>query len=90
MHSAAGGYTSVITLSVGSVPVDQALNENGSRIEAWLAWVDWSSALVTVTAPVIVLPRNVRRTPRRRSRHSTMIVAVKLRIILPTAFTLQG
>ena len=40
VHSAAGGYISVITLSVGSVPVDQTLNDDGSRIKAWFPGVD--------------------------------------------------
>ena len=34
VYSAAGGHVSVITLSVGSVPVDQPLYDNGSRVEA--------------------------------------------------------
>ena len=34
VHSAAGGYVSVITLSVGSVPVDQTLNDDGSCVKA--------------------------------------------------------
>ena len=59
MHSAAGGYISVITLSMGSVPVDQTLNDDGSRIKAWFSGVDWNSSPATVRASVIVLPRHI-------------------------------
>ena len=90
MHSAATWTISARVFSVCFVPVDQALNKNGSRIEAWLSWVDWSSAFITVMPFVIVLSRHVRRTPRRRCRHWTTIVMVELTIILPTVFMSQG
>ena len=59
MHSAAGGYISIITLSVGSVPVDQTLNDDGSRIKAWFSGVDWNSSPATVLASVILLSRHI-------------------------------
>ena len=59
VHSAGGGYISVITLSMGSVPVDQTLNDNGSCIKAWFSGVDWNSSPATVLAPVILLPRHI-------------------------------
>ena len=40
VHSAAGGYISVITLSMGSILVDQTLNDDGSHIKAWFPGVD--------------------------------------------------
>ena len=52
MHSAAGGYISIITLSVGSVPVEQTLNDDGSRIKAWFPGVDWNPSPNTMRAPV--------------------------------------
>ena len=59
VHSAAGGYISVITLSVGSVPVDQTLNDDGSRIKAWYPGVDWNPSHATVLASVILLSRHI-------------------------------
>ena len=59
MHSAAGGYISVITLSVGSVPVDQTLNDDGSRIKAWFPGVDWNPSPTTVLASIILLSRHI-------------------------------
>ena len=59
VHSAAGGYISVITLSVGSVPVDQTLNDDGSRIKAWFPGVDWNPSPATVLASVILLSRHI-------------------------------
>ena len=59
VHSAAGGYISVITLSVGSVPVNQTLNDDGSRIKAWFPGVDWNPSHNTVMASVILLSRRV-------------------------------
>ena len=82
MQSAATRMIPAKVFSMCYVPVDQALDENGSRIEAWLPWVDWNSALVPVAAPVIVLPRHVRRTPRRRRGYSTTVIATESVIIL--------
>ena len=59
VHSAAGGYISVITLSVGSVPVDQTLNDDGSRIKAWFSGVDWNPSPATMLASIILLSRRV-------------------------------
>ena len=59
MHSAAGGYISIVTFSVSSVPVDQTLNDDGSRIKAWFPGVDWNSSPATVLASVILLPRHI-------------------------------
>ena len=82
VHSAAGGYISVITLSVGSIPVDQTLNDDGSRIKAWFPGVDWNSSPATVLASVILLPRHIGSTPPGRSGHSTSIVVIDSVIIL--------
>ena len=59
VHSAAGGYISVITLSMGSVPVDQTLNDDGSCIKAWFSGVDWNSSPATVLASVVLLSRHI-------------------------------
>ena len=59
VHSAAGGYISVITLSMGSVLVDQTLNDDGSRVKAWFSRVDWNSSPAIVLASVILLPRHI-------------------------------
>ena len=59
MHSAAGGYIFVVTLSVGSVSVDQTLNDDGSRIKAWFPGVDWNSSPATVLASIILLSRHI-------------------------------
>ena len=59
MHSAAGGCISVVTLSVGSIPVDQALNDDGSRIKAWFSGVDWNPSPATVLASIILLSRYI-------------------------------
>ena len=59
VHSAAGGYVSVITLSVDSVPVDQTLNDDESRVKAWFSRVDWNSSAATVLASVILLSRHI-------------------------------
>ena len=40
MYSTARGYISVECASMGSVPVDQPLHDNGSRVEAWLSGVN--------------------------------------------------
>ena len=63
MHSATGGYISVITLSVGSVPVDQTLNGDGSRIKAWFPGVDRNPSLATVLASIILPSRHIGPTP---------------------------
>src|SRR4051794_38593314 len=62
MNPAAGGNVSVMAFSVSSIPVDQTLNDNGSRIKAWLPGVDWKPTPNTVLASVILLPRDVRST----------------------------
>ena len=59
MHSAVDGYISVITLSVGSVPVHQTLNDDGSHIKAWFPGVDWNSLRATVLASVILLSKHI-------------------------------
>ena len=59
VYSAAGGHVSVITLSVGSVPVDQTLNDDGSRVKARFSRVDWNSSSAVVLASVILLPRHI-------------------------------
>ena len=59
MYSAAGRCISVVTFSVSSVPVDQTLNENGSRIKAWFPGVDWNPSPNTVLASIILLSRRV-------------------------------
>ena len=59
MHSAAGGYISIITLFVGSVPVDQTLNDDGSRVKAWFSRFDWNSSSATILAYVILLLRQI-------------------------------
>ena len=77
MYSTARGYISVECASMGSVLVDQPLHDNGSRIEAWFSGVDWNSSPRTEPTPVILLPRSVRPTPRRRIGHSTPIISVE-------------
>ena len=81
MQSAATRTISARVFSMRSVPIDQALDENGSRIEARLSWVDWSSPLVTIRAPVIVPPGRVRSAPRRGRRHSMAVITVESMII---------
>ena len=76
MYSTARGRISVWSTSMGSVPVDRALHDNGSRVEAWLPGVNWNSTPCTVLTPIIWLPRSVRPTPRRGSGHSTPIISV--------------
>ena len=84
MNSAAGGHISVVAFSVSSVPVNQTLHDNGSRIKAWFPGVDRSSSANTVLASVILLPRDVRPTSWGRSGHSTPIITIKSVIILVT------
>ena len=88
MHSAAGGYISVVTLSLSSVPVDQTLNDNGSRIKAWFFGVDWDPSPTTMLASIILLSRHVRSTPWGRGGHSTSIIAIDSVIILLTVLVL--
>ena len=59
MHSDAGRIISIVAISVCPVPVNQTLNENGSRVKARLPGVDWNPSPTTVRASVIVLPRRV-------------------------------
>ena len=59
MCSAAGGSISVVSFPVSSVPVDQTLNENGSRIKAWFPGVDWNSPPNTMRASVNLLSRHI-------------------------------
>ena len=77
-----------MTFSVSSVPVDQTLNENGSRIKAWFPGVDWNPSPKTVMASVILLSRRVRSTPWGRGGHSTSIIAIDSVIILLTVLVL--
>ena len=100
MHSAAGGYISVVALSVSSVPVDQTLNDDGSRIKAWFPGVDWNPSSATVLASIILLSRHIGPTPWGRSGHSTSIVTIESVIKLlmvpvlimpvPTSLTPRG
>ena len=76
VHSTARGRISVESTSMGPVPVNQALHDNGSCVEAWFSGVDWSSSPLTELTPVILLPRSARPTPRRGSGHSTPIISV--------------
>ena len=82
VHSTARGRISVESTSMGSVPVDQALHDNGSRVEAWFSGVDWNSSPRTELTSVILLPRSVRPTPRRGIGHSTPIISVESVAIL--------
>lgn len=82
MHSTACGRISVESASMGSVPVDQTLHDNGSRVEAWFSGVDWNPTPCTVLTPIIWLPRSVRPTPRRGIGHSTPIISVESVAIL--------
>ena len=88
MDSAACGHIFVMATSMSSVPVDQTLHDDGSRVKAWLSGVDWSSPPNTELAYFILLPMGVRPTSRGRSGHSTPIITVKSAIIVvPPAFT---
>ena len=69
---------------VSSVPVNQTLNENGSRIKAWLSGVDWNPSPNTVLASIILLSRHVRSAPRGRGWHSMSIITIESVIILLT------
>ena len=82
MYSTVRGYISVECASMGSVPVDQPLHDNGSRVEAWLSGVNWNPTPCTVLTPIIWLPRSVRPTPRRGIGHSTPIISVESVAIL--------
>ena len=82
MHSTACGRISVESASMGSVPVDQTLHDNGSRVEAWFSGVDRNSSPRTELTSVILLPRSVRPTPRRGIGHSTPIISVESVTIL--------
>src|SRR3954469_18217821 len=76
MDSAAGRSTSVTVFSVSSIPVDQTLNDDGSRIKAWFSGVDWDPSPSTELASVFLPLGNVRPRSRGRRRHSTLIVAI--------------
>ena len=82
MYSTARGRISVECASMGSVPVNQTLHDNGSHIEAWFSGVDWNPSPCAVLTPVILLPRSVRPTPRRGIGHSTPIISVESVAIL--------
>ena len=82
MDPASTGRISVESTSMGSVPVDQALHDNESRVEAWFSGVDWNSSPRTEMMSVILLPRSVRPTPRRGIGRSTPIISVAI-LILP-------
>ena len=84
MDSAACGHISIMATSVSSVPVDQTLHDDGSRVKARPSGVDWNSPANTELAPVILLPMGVRPTSRGRSGHSMPIVMIKSVIILVT------
>src|SRR3954465_14958169 len=73
-----------MTFFVSSVPVDQTLNENGSRIKAWFPGVDWNPSSNAVRASVILLSRHIRSTPWGRGGHSTSIITIESVIILLT------
>ena len=76
MHSTASGRIFVRATSMSSVPIDQALHDDGSRVKAWFPGVDRSSSPHTELTPVILLPICVRPTPRGRSGHSTPIIMI--------------
>ena len=90
MHSTACGRISVESTLMGSVPVDQALHYNGSRVEAWFPGVDWNSSPRTELMPVILSPRSVRPFPRRGNGHSMPIIAIEsvITLITPTSTSL--
>ena len=58
-YSAAGRRIPVVALSVSSVPVNQTLNEDRSRIKAWVPGVDWNPLPNTIRAPVISMSRRI-------------------------------
>ena len=88
MDSAACGHISVMATSMSSVPVDQTLHDDGSRVKAWLSGVDWSSPPNTELAHAILLPMGVRPTSQGRSGHSTPVITIKsIVIMVPLAFT---
>ena len=88
MDSAASGRISVMATSMSSVPIDQTLHDDGSRVKAWLSGVDLNSPPNTELAPVILLPMGVRPTSQGRSGHSTPIITIKsVIIVIPLAFT---
>ena len=82
MNPAASRIISIMAFSMCFVPVNQTLNENRSRIKAWLPWVDWYPSLAAVGASVIILPRHIRPTPRRRCGHSMTVIMDDSVIIL--------
>ena len=59
MHSTACGCISVESASMGSVPVDQTLHDEGSRIKAWFPGVDWNPSPAIVLASIILLSRHI-------------------------------
>ena len=59
MHSAAGKRIPVVAFSVSFVPVNQILDEDGSRIKAWVPGVDWNSPPNTMRVSVILLSRRI-------------------------------
>ena len=88
MDSAASGHISVMATSMSSVPIDQTLYDDGSRVKAWFSGVDRSSLPNTELAPIILLPMGVRPTSQGRSGHSTPVIAIKsIIIVVPPAFT---
>ena len=88
MDSAATGHIYVMATSMSSVPIDQTLHDDGSRVKTWLSGVDLSSPPNTELASVILLPMDVRPTSRGRSGHSTPIITIKsVIIVVPPAFT---
>ena len=76
MDSAACGHISVMATSMSSVPVNQTLHDDGSRVKAWFPGVDRNSSPSTALVPIILLPMSVRPTPQRGSGHSMPIISV--------------
>src|SRR3954469_14917257 len=82
MRSTADRSIPVVSFSVGSVPVDQTLNEDRPRIKAWFSGVDRKPPPTTVRASVILSSRRIRPAPRGRGWHSTPIFAIESTVIL--------
>ena len=85
MDLAASGRISVVATSMSPVPIDQALHDDGSCVEAWFPGVDRGSSSHTELAPVILLPMSVGPTSRGRSGHSTPIITIVSVTILVTS-----
>ena len=58
-YSTTGRRIPVVAFLVSSVPVNQTLNEDGSRIKARVPGVDWNPPPNTMRASVILLSRHI-------------------------------